>query len=107
MPRSGRRGNSGWRSPEETSWNGAVIAVGVPLKKLRGGEIVIGGNEALDELREIRCGNNALVRPLIAGIELGVGIAAAKCDGMFAMSPNGIGRGHDAVLKNSGKCALR
>src|SRR5208282_2968259 len=83
-----------------------VVAVGVALKKLGGGEVIVGGNESLNKLREIRRRNNPLVRPLIAGIELGVGIAAAECNSVLAMIPDGICGRHNAVLKHSGKSAL-
>ncbi len=87
---------------------GAVVAIGVALEK-RGRDEPVGsvrGHQPLEELREVCKADYALVRSFIARVELGVGEAPAERHGVLAVSPNGVRRGHEAVLKNAGESPL-
>ena len=86
---------------------GAKVAIGVALQEFGGGEIVVRGHEALQELPEVRGRNNALVRSFVARVELSVGIAAAEGEGVLAVRPDSIGGRHDAILKHPGEGCLR
>ena len=77
------------------------------MQELGGGEVVVGVDDSLNKLGKVGGGNNALVGSLVAGVELGVGIAAAEGEGVHAVNPDGVRRRHDAILKDSGKSSLR
>src|SRR5271168_1738599 len=92
----------------ETGFPGAIVTVGIALEIGAGDEAVrtVGDYLTLEELREIGECDGAGVGPLIARVELGVGETAAEGEGVFAESPNGVRRRHEAVLTNAGESAL-
>ncbi len=59
---------------------GAVVAVGIALQELGGGEIVVGSHQALNKLRKIGRSDDALIGSSVARVELGEGIATAERD---------------------------
>src|SRR5580704_5295394 len=92
----------------QTSFLGAIVAVRIALQVGSGNETVggVGSRQSLEELREIGEPDHTLVRSLIPRIELGVGKAAAKGERVFAVSPDGVCRRHEAVLKYAGPRTL-
>ena len=87
---------------------GAIVAVGIALEEGGGDEAIgsVGNDQALEELGKVGETDRAFVGALIAGVELSVGEAAAEGDGVLAECPDGVGRGHEAVLEDAGEGAL-
>jgi len=82
---------------------GAVVAVAVALQEGSYIEVVVGGDQTLNELTEVcrRSGSGHAGTP-VAGIQLGVRPASAYGQRMLAEGPDGVGRGHPAILKDAG-----
>src|ERR1700735_3171901 len=86
----------------------SIVTHGVSLQ-IGGGDVsgrAVGDGHALQEVREIKEADHAFSGPVIADIQLGVFEIAAESEGVLALVPGGVGRGHEAVLKDARPCAL-
>src|SRR5882757_8430025 len=88
---------------------GAVVTVGVALQEICGDKSIgaVGNWDALKEIRKTQKPDHARVRSSIPRIQLRIGKLPAERNCMFAVDPDGVGRGHHAVLENPGEGALR
>ncbi len=60
----------------------------------------------MQELGEVGEGDGAFIGAVVAGVELGIGKAAAEGEGVAAESPDCVGAGHEAILEDAGEGAL-
>src|SRR5882762_4340337 len=87
----------------------AIVAVGVALQEICGDKSIgaVGDWDALKEIRKTQKADHARVSSSIPRIQLGIGKLPAERNRVLAMNPDGVGRGHHAVLENPGEGALR
>src|SRR5208282_2450091 len=87
---------------------GAIVPVGVSLQKASGNKAVyiVGDRHTPQEIGEIVESDHTFVGSVVPRVELSVGKAAAEGQGMPALGPNGVGRGHEAVLEDSRESTL-
>ena len=85
------------------------ISVGIALQERGGDKAVcrVGNGRAGEKVVKVSKADHPRIRSIVSRVQLRIRKASTEGKRVLAQIPNGIGRRHPAVLKNSGEGALR